>query len=98
MSVVLLGSLCVLLVVFRAGLHVLDWLLSIPVLTGGGDGKTSLWVDQGFLSVLDWLLSVPVLAGSSDGEASFGVDQGLGSNKSCARKQSSFHYIIKLTN
>ena len=59
------------------------WLLSVPVVSSGRNGKSSFWMNQWLLSLLlslsksKWLLSVPVVAGGSDGEAGLWMNKWL---------------------
>ena len=71
-------------------------LLTVPVLSGGGDGEAGLWVDKWLLGLGhgEWLLSIPVLSGSSNSKTGFWVDKwlSLSSNKSC--NSNGFHYFF----
>jgi hypothetical protein len=65
------------LLAHSSGLRESKWLLSVPVVAGGGDGEAGVWVDKWLLGLGkgEWLLTVPVVSSSSDGKASIWVDK-----------------------
>jgi len=54
-----------------------QWLLSVPVISSGGDSEAGVRVDKWFLGLSKgkWLLSIPVISSGGDGEASVWVNK-----------------------
>ena len=63
------------------GLGESEWLLSVPVVSSGGDGETGIWVDKWILGGRfllgegKWFLSIPVISGGGNGEASIWMNE-----------------------